>query len=776
MKDSLFTLDVNEEEDSFFLKETIYKYLRYWPWFLVGVVICIGIAYAYLRQRPQTYASIAKIKIVDDAKESNIASDALALLANKPGINLENEIEVLKSARLLRQVVSELNLDVETYWQGNVKTTMIWETPFTIAKTIKEDSLKEAKAYNINLNPSFFAIEDESGNEYSVAYKKADSIVTGLPFKIQLVEGSDVKEYSDINFLVVLVPGKEAVQKLAEALVVEPTDQNSEILSVAMEGQSVKRSEDILNTLIGKYDRDGILDRQLVSRRTLEVIDKRFVYLSGELDSIELGKQAFKQANALSFIEADAGLTMQRKSETEDEVITLENQIALSSLLKETVVNQAEYSLLPADIGLENTSLNSLVTDYNQMALERAKMLPSVGINHPNLQSITGQMERAKVNLIRSVNIYQSQLNTSLAQLNREKERTGAQFTSLPAKEKTLRAIERQQSIKENLFLILLQKREEAAINLAATAPSVKVIDYALTSSEPVGPKKILVYPLSLALGMLVPFVLLYIRFSLDTRISGRDDLEQVCPDVPILAEIPFFKGNKSFIGFNDRSVLAESFRILATNSNHLLARKNTEACKVIYITSSIKGEGKTLMALNLSLSYASLKKRVLLLGADLRNPQLDGYFSFPQRSPGLADYLGNPGMDWEECILDGVGNNRYHKVCISGPIPLNAPELLSDKGFEKFMNQAKAVFDYIIVDTAPVLLVTDTLLISDWADLTLFVTRVGFTEKRLLKFAKELDETGKLKSMALVLNEAGFGKSKDYNYGYGYGYTSEND
>ncbi len=375
------------------------------------------------------------------------------------------------------------------------------------------------------------------------------------------------------------------------------------------------------------------------------------------------------------------------------------------------------------------------------------------------------------------MNIYQAQLRTSLNQLRLESSRAGAVFSELPEQEKMLRGIERQQSIKEQLFLLLLQKREEAAINMATTTPSIKVVDYGLTSSKPLSPKKIIVYPFSLVLGLFLPFLVLFIRFSLDTKIHDRTDLEKISPDIPVPGRNSIlFKRNKIISGLHDRSILAESFRMLSTSINHHLPEKEKDKGQVLYVTSSIKGEGKTLVAFNLAMAYASLKKRVLLVGADLRNPQLHMHLDILKKSKGLSEYLSTPSMTWENVINEGFSNDFNIKVCYSSQIPPNAPELLSaGDGFEKFIN-VKEEFDYIIVDTAPTLLVTDTMLISKYADLTLFVIRAGFTDKKLLEYSKNLDKSKKLQNMAYALNDVGFGKARHYNYGHGYGYGSENN
>ena len=560
---------------------------------------------------------------------------------------------------------------------------------------------------------------------------------------------------------------------LIKDLKISTSEKQSEILTLSLNGQSKELSEAILNSIVKNFDQDGVVDRQLVAKRTLEVIDKRFIYLSQELDSIEAGKQEFKRTENLSNIQSDADVSLRRKSAANARVSQLQTQISLSKLLKRTVSEEVAYNLLPGNIGLDNQGLNTLVTKYNEMARERQKLVVTVGANHPRLKTLSEQLELGKLNILNSVNVYESQLDVSLQRLNRERENAGFSFSRLPEKERMLRSIERQQSIKENLYLLLLRKREEAAIDYAATTPTVKVIDYGLTTVKPIWPKKTIVYPLSLLLGMLVPFMVIYIRSALDTKIHDRLDIEKINPEIPILIEIPFFANEKSFANVNDRSALAESFRILSTNTDYLLSSKDLNDGKVIFMTSSIKAEGKTLLAMNLSLAYASMGKKVLLVGGDLRNPQLHTYFDLDKNVTGLADYLINPRVALDDILRDGFSDNPNHKLCLSGGIPKNAPILLSSIRFGDFIQKAKEEFDYVIVDTAPTMLVTDTLLISKYADITLFTVCSGYTDKKLLQFSKDLNRTKKLKNMAYVLNAVGHTKGAEYNYGYSYGYDS---
>ncbi len=323
---------------------------------------------------------------------------------------------------------------------------------------------------------------------------------------------------------------------------------------------------------------------------------------------------------------------------------------------------------------------------------------------------------------------------------------------------------------------MLLQKREEAAISLAVTSLSIKVVDYAITSMRPISPKSANIYLLALIMGFLLPFSVFFVLFQIDSRIHTKEDQVLKDSSIPIIAEIPFTTDEKKFKNFHDRSILSEAFRVLRTNTEHLLNPKHTKSDtgKTIYITSTIKGEGKTFTAINLTGAYAALGKKVLLIGADLRNPQIHSYFKTQRKVLGLSDYLKDDTLNINEIITDYDLDSSTFGVLFSGNVPSTPAELLSNGRFENLLNEVKRIYDYIVVDTAPTILVTDTMLIAPYADATLYVLRSRFTEKKLLAFSKELIESGKLVNSNYLLN--GLLPSRlygyNYNYGYNYGYN----
>ena len=761
------------EEDLLDLKKVLSRYLQYWPWFLLSMLITMGSAYFYLRYAPRIYQSVSKIKVLDE--DQGLELPTAGIFLNRSNINLENETEILTSYIMLEKVVKRLNLNTEVYEVGRIQTSQIEALPFNFE--IKEDSMgmKGVSTYNIQINNNNFTITQEEKNE-TIIISGHNSYATkhNLPFELQ-IQNDVEKEFSmGKEFRVSIQSVKMSVLKLKRNIQVAAIGDGSDILSLSLSGESSALSESTLNTLMTVFNDDGINDRQLVSERTINFIDDRFVFLAKELDSIEINYQGFKEQNDIIDIASDVSIGQKQRSVSEQKLFELENQLALTILLKKSLTGTNDSQLLPSNIGLENQGLNSLIFDYNKLLIERSKLSNSAGENNPTLRFLANSALELKMSLNESLDNYLKQLTVSKQQYEERSAKFLGKVSDIPEKERLLKNIVRQQQIKESLYILLLQKREEAAINLAITEPSIKVVEYALSSSTPIFPKKNIVYVGAVLAGLLLPFGFLYLMFMLDTKVHTRDDIEKVTTNIPILAEIPEIKkkGSLLFNNPNATSVLAESFRILSANVDYVIPKNDDNSKgKVIFSTSTIKGEGKTFVSLNLSLALASLNKKVLLIGADMRNPQIHTYFGTSKNQLGLSSYLNDASANWKELLMTGFDKHPKHYTMLSGAIPPNPAHLLTNGRFEQLLAEARTEFDYVIVDTAPTILVTDTLLISKFADVTLFLTKANYTDKKLLKFSKELSESGKIKNMAYVMNSVGAGKSYSYGYGYGYNY-----
>jgi capsular exopolysaccharide synthesis family protein len=760
-----------------FIKTEIRKYVQYWYWFILGVILAFFGAYLYLRYTPKVYQSNAKIKILNKTKGLELPSAAFVF--NRSNINLENEIEILKSYRIMEQVVERLDLSTRFYDEGNILTTEIDRLPFGFLKKVPNDSLLNATYYTIRLSANAFEVQVGTSSEVLV-FPDFDTTKTNhkLPFELSLSNRSRLSELRDKTFIIRFGSPSGMAKSLKGGIGVNMVGKGSDLLQLSYTGQSKAKNERIINTLIEVFNEDGINDRQDISRRTINFIDERFLLLAAELDSIETGISDFKRQNNLVTVESDAELGITQRTLSENELFELENQLILSDLLKETLTApRAETDLLPANIGLSNTSINGLVNNYNALVFERDNLITSAGENNPNVIVANQQLKDLKSNIKASIASYKLQLEASKDQLLRKNREYASKVYSLPAKEKTILEIKRQQEIKQTLYLFLLQKREEAAINLAITEPSIKVVEYAISGGAPISPNPRSIYLMALMGGLLLPFGIIYVILMLDTKVKRRDDVTQRNPQIPIVGELPRVKQDDLiFSNPNDNSVQAEAFRILSSNVDYIMPVKADDGGKVIYCTSTIKGEGKTHVSINLSLALSSINRKVLLIGADLRNPQIHTHIKQEKHKPGLSNYLHDINYDWRDALIKGFDQHPNHDIILSGSIPPNPANLLTNGRFKKLIEEAKQDYDYIIVDTAPTILVTDTMLISQLADATLYLVRANYTEKNLLNYSKDLSESGKLKNIAYVLNGVDTNKSYGYgyNYGYNYGYGSK--
>ena len=780
----------NSEIQEINIKDILFKYLAFWRWFVAGTIVSLFVAFTYLRYASDIYQTTAKIKILDNSKGGmKLPSDVAALFSNSK-VNLDNEIEVLKSHRLLELVATDLKLETSYFTIGNIKTSELWKKrPFKVIWLDSIDSINTRKIlFEIELQSKGYKIISEDSSSDTTYQFGQKNKIKGQEFILMLENNVSISKQDQEHYKIVRRPLSIVVEGLSNALNLASTAKQSEVLSLVLSGENKDKSEAIINEIITKFNEDGVADRQLVSQRTIDFVNERFVNLSGELDSIETQKKTFKTENNLSYLQEDAKITMAKKSLTEGNYYALETQIAMAKLLEDTLKKDGPFELLPSNIGIENENINSLISDYNKVVLDRGKLLVSAGLKNPMLVEYSDKLIELKQNVLFSIRVLQKQLAVSIKNVKSLKQENSTTFSSIPAKEKILRSIERQQAIKESLYLFLLQKREEAYVSKAITTPSIKVVDYAMTNYNPIAPKRNIIYLAALLIGLLIPFGIVYLIFLLDTKIHSKLDFERLSPNIPVVAEIPFIEEEIRIITNNDRSVLAESFRILRTNINYLIPPKKEVECPVIYVCSSIKGEGKTFVSLNLALTFASMDKKVLLIGADLRNPQLHKHLKVNKNRIGLSNYLYDSKTDWKNLINERVFNNEFLNIVFAGSVPPNPAELLSNGRFEELLNILKKQFDYIIVDTAPTILVTDTLLISQLTDVTVYVTRADHTDKKLLTYSKELKEQGKMVNMSYLINNVGgekgygygygykysYGYSYGYNYGYGYGYGED--
>ena len=770
MDDSLKKMNMFENEGSLDLKQEVSKYLRYWPWFLISLIIILICSYIYLRFSPRIYETYSKVKILDESEGLELPTSAF--IFKRTNINLENEIEILTSYLIMDKVVRQLKLNTSFYEEGTIQTSQIKTLPFDFEQIIQPDSIINTLSYRIKVTDKGFEISNLN-TEKIIPFSELTTYNTEhrLPFNIKVDTSDNPSKIIGKTYILNFSPIKNSALGLKSRIKVEAIGEQSDLLKLSIKGESRELSESILNKLMTVFNKDGIKDRQLVSQRTIDFINKRFVLLAEDLDSVEISYQDYKQKNNLVDLATDAQIGLEQRSESEKEVFKIENQLSLAKSLDDSLNETTGSALLPANIGIENGAINSLISEYNLAVFNRDKLTNSGGVNNPTVLLAVNQVADLKSNINRSLKAYINQLEASRNQIdNRNRSLTG-KVAQIPKKERLLNSIIREQKIKESLYLLLLQKREEAAINLAITEPSIKVVENALSGSSPISPKSNIVYAGAILGGLLIPFGILYLIFMLDTKLHSKEDIVKINANIPVIGEIPNIKKQEDFI-FDDpnaRTALAESFRILSSNVDYILPKKKEG--KVIYCTSTIKGEGKTYISLNLSLALSSINKKVLLIGSDLRNPQIHTHINEDKHKPGLSNYLHDTNYDWKDSVINGFDKHPNHHIILSGSIPPNPAHLLTNGRFTKLIEEAKLEYDYIVVDTAPTILVTDTMLISQLADATIYLARANYTEKKLLNFSRELVESKRLKNVAYVINSVGASKSYGYGYNYGYNY-----
>lgn len=756
------------------MRKELDNYLKHWPYFLLILGLCVVSAFLYLRYTTPIYIAQASILIKDDGGNKNapaqFADIAINGMASK---NLENETGILKSRRLMIDVVKALNLHIHYFQEEQFKTVELYENvPFTMqVLKLEEPALKSLGGVNLQISKN-----GDSYRIFNLHSQKTIKVASGSPISlgfadIVITPNSISPKKSFKPVIVKFSQVEKMASKYRKKLVLTQTTKTSGILELELEDPVKEKARDVLDQLILEYNRTAIEDKNLIAGNTANFINDRLEIINNELNEVETGKEAFKERNQLTDIQTQSQMFVQNANDYNKKRQEVATQLELSNAMLEYLTKTSGSDLLPTNLGIAEAGVNAQINEYNSLVLEKNRILNGSTEKNPVVVRLNNNIDQIKQNVIQGFQNLRANLQIGQEDLNRQASSIGSQIYAVPAKERQFRGIERQQNIKETLYLFLLQKREENSLALAITEPKAKIIDRAYFENKPVFPNSRNIYLGSVILGLFLPLSFFYVRGMLDNKIRSRSDIESITREIPIVGVVPRIgRRKKLLIQSNDRSILAESFRILITNLQYLLVNiksKNQGVC--LMVTSTTKGEGKTFSAINLAITLANTGKRVLLIGADLRNPQLQSYQKEDNSLPGVSDYLINENLEIEDLIRTA----KFHPdldIITSGKIPPNPYELLKQEKIGVMFNELKKMYDYVIVDTAPSLLVADTFLITKYGDLILYLVRAGYTETEMLGFPLNAKEEGKLENVNFIFNDV---KLTDLGYGnkYGYGY-----
>lgn len=757
------------------LRAEVGKYLKYWPWFLVSLLICLGLGYLHLRYATPIYSAKASI-IIKDESGRGAGSELLEELGiAKSGTgDFDNELGILSSRRLMREVVKSLGLHIQYYLEGEVRNIELYEeVPFNMqVLRLDEAALRElgSSTFEVAKVGDYFKVRN-LGSLKTQTYKGGTQVRLGF---MDVVFAANENSSTRTTPVIVKVTD---IEKVAEGyrnrITLTQKGKNGGLIELGIEDPVKQKASDILDQLVLEYNRDAIENKNLIAGNTANFINERLAIINGELDSVETGKEVFKERNRLTDIQAQSQLYMQNANDYNRQMQETGTQLELAGAMLEYIHSSGNSDLLPTNLGIMEGGVNQQVNEYNNLVLERNRVLGGSSEKNPVVIRLNNEIEQIRYNVIQSLESMRRNLKISQEDLYRQAASIGSQIYAVPSKERQYRDIERQQSIKETLYLFLLKKREENSLALAITEPKARIVDRAYFNDWPIAPNSRNIYMGSFILGLFLPFCAIYGKNLFDNKVRVRGDIESFTRAIPLVGMIPKVPRKKlEVVGENDRSVLAESFRILTTNLQYLLVNtRDRTGGKIILVSSTVKGEGKTFTAINLAATLSGAGHKVLLLGMDLRSPRLQPYQEGTY-DKGVTDYLVREDLPLSQLTKPSVFNPKLD-IISSGTIPPNPYELLKQEKVSKMFTALREQYDYVVVDSAPAMLVADTFQISGFSDATLYLVRSGFTEKDLLDFPLESLEKGKFHNTSFVLNSvklANLGYGTKYAYGYGEG------
>ena len=762
------------------IQELLFRYLIHWPWFVISIIICIACAWGYLRLTTPIYNISATVLIKDEKKGGGASMSSDLEKMGLEGFvssssNVDNEIEVLRSKSLAREVVNNLGLFVTYMDEDEFPSKELYHTsPVLVSLTHQEaDKLPGRMEINMILQPT-----GALGVQITVGEKEYRKQFDKLPAVFPTDEGT-VAFFANNDTLSAVCPENitkerhitafinrpfSVLKEYVNSLSIAPTSKTTSVVVISLENTNTRRGRDYINKLLEMYNINANNDKNEVAQKTAEFIDERIGIISKELGSTEQDLENFKRSAGITDLSSEAQIALTGNAEYEKKRVENQTQINLVMDLQRYMKGN-EYEVLPSNIGLQDAASAGAIDRYNQMLVERKRLLRTSTENNPTIINLDTSIRAMRTNVQATLDATLKGLQITKEDLAREASRYSRRINDAPTQERQFVSIARQQEIKSGLYLMLLQKREENAITLAATANNAKIIDEALADDNPISPKKTIVYLAALVLGVGLPVGVIYLIGLTKFKIEGRADVEKLT-SLPVVGDIPLADEKTGSIAVfeNQNNLMSETFRNVRTNLQFMLENGKN----VILVTSTISGEGKSFISANLAISLSLLGKKVVIVGLDIRKPGLNKVFNIPKKEHGITQYLTNTTAN----LMDFVQPSDINKnlfILPGGTVPPNPTELLARGGLEKAIETLKANFDYVILDTAPVGMVTDTLLIGRVADLSVYVCRADYTHKAEFTLINELAENNKLPNLCIAVNGLDL-NSRKYGYYYGYG------
>lgn len=757
-------------------KKEFLKYFRYWPWFLLSLILCLGAAFYFIKTVSSTYQTSALI-FIDKKQEDKTKIITISSSQKSNEDNLEDEIRLITSNDFLLKVVKSLNLNI-SYFEKiyKVQGKFVGQVPFIIKPTISKDSLPQI-SYDITIDKEGFTITDPiTEKSYRVKGYDGNQVVEDLPFTIELSANAkkNPSDYFENEYMVSLEPNSSALNNLKASLNVLSDEESKGTIELNHIGTNPVRSRKILNEIIVLFDKSIVINKQKLFINTVNYLNQRIKNFNKEKDSIQTTKEKFLQNNDIVEMENYiVEKTADRSIKNESSMLN-EKQIALTNFAINDIKRTTDTQTLGTDYKLEAPSVNQMLLNYNARLLESELILQRAQKNNPAYVSLMTQLKIQKQEILNTLEGYLNFLKQTNRINKSEQNMANSKAKNIPTQDKILGNINSNLLMKEETYLALLQKREEAVLNGAILESNMKTLNSPETNYTAIFPQPKAFMLGALLFGLLVPFGVIYVSLLFDNKIHNEEDIHKIIADVPFLGYIPKIDTNEKLDNTaTSRSSIAESTRTLVSNISYLLPRKKENKGNVILFCSSIQGEGKSFCAFHNAVTISNLNKKVLLIGVDLRNPQLHEYFNLDKSVLGLTNYLSNKSEDWKEFIVKDNTFSNNLDVLFSGEIPPNPTQLLTNSNFETLIEEAKNLYDYIILDAAPIQMVSDTLNFSHLADATVFVVKYDYSDKSDLAKVKNFIKKEQLQNVGILINgvnmksEYGYGYGKKYNYQY---------